>query len=207
MKHVNDTKARIAVFLSGSGTDLQSLIDASHDGRLAGEVAWVVASTGKAYGLVRAGDAGIERWVFRASNYDDSAAAADDLLHRLRERRIDYIALAGYLKLLPPAIVRAYRGRIVNIHPALLPKYGGKGMYGRHVHEAVIASGDTESGATVHLVDEIYDNGAILEQSKVPVLAGDTPETLAARVLEAEHELYPKVLDKLIKGEYTHTYE
>ena len=203
---MTDIRARIAVFISGSGTDLQSLIDASRDDRLCGEIAWVVASTKKAYGLVRAADAGIENWVFRINNYDNPEDCGPDLLKKLRERKIDYIALAGYLKLLPKEVVRAYSGRIVNIHPALLPKYGGKGMYGHHVHEAVIASGDRESGPTVHLVDEIYDNGRILEQLKVPVYDNDTPETLAARVLEAEHKLYPKVLDKLIKGEYTHTH-
>ncbi|MDX9858640.1 MAG: phosphoribosylglycinamide formyltransferase [candidate division Zixibacteria bacterium] len=199
-------KARVAVFISGSGTDLQSLIDAERGGRLAGHIAWVVASTRKAYGLVRAADAGIETWVFRTSNYESEHSAGEDLLMRLRERDISYIALAGYLKLMPPVVVREYRGRMVNIHPALLPRYGGRGMYGRHVHEAVLASGDRESGPTVHLVDEIYDNGTILEQLKVPVLEGDTPETLAARVLDAEHLLYPKVLDKLIKGEYTQTH-
>jgi len=124
------------------------------------------------------------------------------LLPRLKERHIDEIALAGYLKLLPLEVVRAYRGRITNIHPALLPKYGGKGMYGHHVHEAVIAAGDRESGPTVHLVDEIYDNGRILGQARVPVLADDTPDTLAARVLTEEHKLYPKILQKLIQGEY-----
>lgn len=199
---MNDHRARIAVFISGSGTDLQSLIDASRDGRLSGEIVWVVSNTKKAYGLTRASDAGIETFVFRLNKYESEEQAGADLLAKLKERQIEYIALAGYLKLLPPIVVRAWRGRIVNIHPALLPRYGGKGMYGHHVHEAVLASGDTESGPTVHLVDEIYDNGRILEQAKVSVHKDDTPETLAARVLEAEHRLYPKVLDKLIKGEY-----
>ena len=110
--------------------------------------------------------------------------------------------MAGYLKLLPAEVVRAYRGRITNIHPALLPRYGGKGMYGHHVHEAVLAAGETETGPTVHLVDEVYDNGRILEQAKVPVRPDDTPDSLAARVLEQEHRLYPRVLSKLIRGEY-----
>lgn len=204
---MNGPRAQIAVFVSGSGTDLQSLIDASGSGSLSGDIALVVASTKKAYGLVRAAEAGIENWVFRSEKFDSPEAAGDELLSRLQRRKIGYIALAGYLKLLPPQVVAAYRGRIVNIHPALLPKFGGKGMYGRHVHEAVLAAGETESGPTVHMVDEIYDNGRILEQMKVPVLDGDTPETLAARVLEAEHKLYPKVLDKLIKGEYTQSHE
>jgi phosphoribosylglycinamide formyltransferase-1 len=106
------------------------------------------------------------------------------------------------MSLLPNKVVQTYRNRIVNIHNALLPKHGGKGMFGHHVHEAVLAAGDAESGPTVHLVDEIYDNGRILEQIKVSVQPDDTPDTLAARVLKEEHRLYPRVLQKLIKGEY-----
>jgi folate-dependent phosphoribosylglycinamide formyltransferase PurN len=102
--------------------------------------------------------------------------------------------LAGYLKLVPSGVIERYRGRILNIHPALLPAFGGPGMYGRHVHEAVLASGAGESGATVHLVDEEYDRGAVLAQARVPVLPGDTPERLAARVLEVEHRLLPAVV-------------
>jgi phosphoribosylglycinamide formyltransferase-1 len=194
--------ARIAVFISGSGTDMQALIDASKDGRLSARIAWVVSSKEDAYGLVRAANAGIETSVFKAKEFESAQAAGEYLVSNLRERRIDYIAMAGYLKMMPVEVLRAYPGRVVNIHPALLPKYGGKGMYGRRVHEAVIASGDTQSGPTVHLADEIYDNGKILEQAIVSVLPDDTPDTLAERVLEAEHALYPIVLNKLIKGEY-----
>jgi formyltetrahydrofolate-dependent phosphoribosylglycinamide formyltransferase len=199
---MTDTKARLAVFLSGGGTGLQSIIDASKRGDLDAEVVWVVSSTKKAFGLQRAADAGIESFVYRPKKFDTPDAAAEALLGMLGERKVDYIALAGFLKLIPANIIRAYPRRITNIHPALLPKFGGKGMYGHHVHEAVLASGDRESGPTVHLVDEIYDNGQILEQVKVPVLEGDTPEELAARVLKEEHKLYPKVIDNLIKGKY-----
>lgn len=202
-----EPRARIAVFISGSGSGLQALIDASGAGTLCGEIAWVVSSTNKAFGLERAAAAGIESFVFRARKYESPQAASFDLLARLREHRIDYIALAGYLSLLPAEVVRAYRNRITNIHPALLPKFGGKGMYGHFVHEAVIASGETESGPTVHLVNELYDEGAILEQVRIPVLPEDTPETLAARVLLEEHKLYPKVLDKLIRGAYRLNHE
>ncbi len=196
------SRPRIAVFISGGGSNLQSLIDAQKAGILAGDIVWVVSSSKKAYGLRRAENAGIDSWVYLPKRYDSAQGAAQDLLTKLREREIDYIALAGYLKLLPAEVVRAYSGRITNIHPALLPKYGGKGMYGHHVHEAVLAAGDTESGPTVHLVDEIYDNGRILEQAKVPVKPDDTPDSLAARVLDQEHKLYPRVLSKLIRGEY-----
>ena len=202
-----EPRARVAVFLSGSGSGLQALIDASGRGDLCGEIAWVVSSTRKAYGLERAAKAGIETFVFRSKEFDTPEAASADLLKRLQARRIEFIALAGYLSLLPAEVVRAYRNRITNIHPALLPKFGGKGMYGHHVHEAVIKAGEAESGATVHLVNEFYDDGTILEQARVPVLPGDTPETLAARVLAEEHKLYSKVLDKLIKGAYRLNHE
>jgi len=199
---VTSRKPRLAVFLSGGGTGFQSIVDATKRGDLSADIIWVVSSTKKAYGLERAAKEGIESFVFRAKKYETPEQAGDVLLDKLKERGIDYIALAGYLRLLPAEVVRAYAGRITNIHPALLPKYGGKGMYGHHVHEAVIAAGDKESGPTVHLVDEIYDNGRILEQVRVPVQQSDTPDTLAARVLAEEHKLYPKVLQKLIDGEY-----
>ncbi len=197
-----DSLARIAVFISGGGSNLQSLIDASNGGRLCAKIALVVSSNESAYGLERAAQAGITTFVYRPKQYSSKDEAAADLLAHLRREEIDYIALAGYLKMLPGAVVRAYPKQIVNIHPALLPKYGGKGMYGHFVHEAVLASGDKESGVTIHLVDEIYDHGVILEQARVPVLENDTPDSLAARVLIEEHKLYPRVMDKLIKGEY-----
>lgn len=199
---MDDKTARIAVFISGGGSNLQALIDGHKAGILSGKVVWVVSNKRKAYGLERAKKEGIETFVYKKKNYDSPESAGDDLFEKLRERNIDYIALAGYLQLLPEKVVKTYRNRIVNIHPALLPKFGGKGMYGHHVHEAVIAAGEKESGPSVHLVDEIYDNGKVLEQFKIPVLPDDTPDTLAARVLEQEHKLYPRVLEKLIKGKY-----
>lgn len=192
----------LAVFISGGGSNLQSLMDASARGDLSAKVVLVVSSKRKAFGLERANKAGIESFVFRQQGYDSPDEAAKALMAELASRRVDYIALAGYLKLVPNEIIRAYAGRITNVHPALLPKYGGKGMYGHHVHEAVLAAGDRESGPTVHLVDEIYDHGRILGQIRVPVLPDDTPDTLAARVLEQEHKLYPEVLEKLIRGDY-----
>ena len=119
------------------------------------------------------------------------AGAPDEWLQSLREKRIDLLVLAGYLKLVPAAVVAAYRGRIMNTHPSLLPAFGGKGMYGERVHRAVLASGARETGVTIHLVDEAYDRGPILAQSRVPIREGDTAEDLAARVLEAEHRLLP----------------
>ena len=111
------------------------------------------------------------------------------------------VALAGYMKMLGPRTLNAYRNRILNVHPALLPKFGGRGMYGDRVHKAVLASGDSVSGVTVHLVDEEYDHGPVVAQMQVPVLPGDTPDTLAARVLEQEHVLYPKTIQRIAAGE------
>lgn len=197
-------KARLAVFISGGGSNLQSLIDASKAERLSAEVVLVVSNKANAYGLERARNEGIDTFVYNPKNYRTRKEAHSDLMEMLEDYRVEYIALAGYLKLLPEPVVRKFQGRITNIHPALLPKYGGKGMYGHYVHEAVIKAGDKESGVTIHLVDEIYDNGRILMQGKVPVLPGDDPEKLAARVLEMEHKIYPEVLENLIQGKYDH---
>ena len=197
------TRAKIAVFVSGGGSNLQALIDASKSGLLHGEIVLVISNTSKAYGLVRAEKENINTFVYKVKNYDSPDLASDDLFSQLRKHDVEYIALAGYLKLLPQNIVKAFKGKIINIHPALLPKYGGKGMYGHFVHEAVIEAGDKESGITIHLADEIYDNGRILHQVKVPVKKDDTPDTLAARVLKQEHLWYARILDKLIKGEYS----
>jgi phosphoribosylglycinamide formyltransferase-1 len=197
-----DDLPRIAVFISGGGSNLQSIIDATKSGILRAKVVYVVSSKRKAYGLERAAKEGIETAVFKVKKYPTPQAAGEDMLRNLEERGVDYIALAGYLSLLPVPVVKAYRNRITNIHNALLPKFGGKGMYGHHVHEAVLAAGETESGPTVHIVDEIYDHGKILDQIRVPVRPDDTPDSLAARVLEQEHRLYPRVLQKLISGEY-----
>jgi phosphoribosylglycinamide formyltransferase-1 len=122
------------------------------------------------------------------------------MLAALDSADIDLIALAGYLRLIPPAVIKRYPQRIVNIHPALLPDFGGRGMYGLNVHKAVLAAGETESGATVHFVDEHYDEGDIIAQARVPVLPDDTPETLAARVLTVEHELLPNALERLARS-------
>lgn len=198
----SSSKARIAVFVSGGGSNLQALIDASKAGLLRGEIVLVISNMRKAFGLERAKKEGIDTFVYKVKNYGTPDLASDDLFSQLRKHDVEYIALAGYLKLLPEMVVKAFKGKIVNIHPALLPKYGGKGMYGHFVHEAVLESGDSESGITIHLADEIYDNGKILHQVKVPVKKGDTPDMLAARVLKQEHLWYPRILNKLIKGEY-----
>ncbi len=180
---------RVAVLASGGGTDLQSLLDASRDPGAGFAVALVISNRPGAGALARGAGAGAATALVREDGDD-----AERLLALLAGSRVGLVVLAGYLKLVPAAVVSRYAGRMINIHPALLPAFGGAGMYGRRVHEAVLASGARVSGPTVHLVDERYDHGLILAQWPVPVLAADTPETLAARVLEAEHRLLPAVV-------------
>lgn len=187
-------KARAAVFISGGGTNLQSLIDSCAGKDFPAEITFVMSSNEEAYGLERARKHSIPCRVIKRNEYDSSDAFSDAILEELRKHRVDIICLAGYMKLLPRKVVSTYRDFILNIHPALLPKFGGKGMYGMKVHQAVIAAGESESGPTAHLVDEIYDHGEIVTQKKVPVLPDDTPEVLQKRVLVAEHELYPEAL-------------
>lgn len=194
----------VAVFASGGGSNLQSLIDTfGRDGQPDGSarIALVVSDRPGIGALERAADAGISTTVVRPKEYPDEAEFAAALLVALREHEIDIIALAGYLKLVPETVVRAFRGRIINIHPGPLPAFGGPGMWGHHVHEAVIESGIAVSGPTIHFVDERYDTGPIIAQWPVPVLPDDTPDALAARVLKYEHRLYPAVLGALARGE------
>ncbi len=184
------TPVPVAVLVSGGGTNLQALLDALRDSGIA-RVACVVASAGGAGALERARRAGVPTVVL--TDPEDPA----ELVTATGDARL--VVLAGYVKRIPPAAVARLRWRVINIHPALLPAFGGPGMYGRRVHEAVLASGATLSGATVHYVDEEYDRGPIIAQWPVPVRPHDTPETLAARVLEVEHRLLPQVVLELAR--------
>jgi phosphoribosylglycinamide formyltransferase-1 len=186
---------RAAVFASGGGTNFQALLDHQRPNG-SWEIVLLVSDREDAGALDRARGAGVPASVVPTKRraLDDVGA---EMLGLLEAHAIDIILLAGYLKLVPPGVVSAYSGRIVNVHPALLPAFGGKGMYGLNVHRAVIESGEAESGVTVHLVDEEYDRGRILAQRRVPVIPGDTPELLARRVLAVEHELYPQAVDQL----------
>jgi phosphoribosylglycinamide formyltransferase-1 len=175
---------RVAVAVSGRGSNLQALLD-SLSAEAPARVVLVISNRADAGALERARARGIATSVLR------DPAQASEWLPVLEAARVDLVVLAGYLKLVPPEVVRRYQGRIINIHPALRPDFGGPGMYGARVHQAVLASGAKESGATVHLVDEVYDRGPILGQARVPVLPGDTTESLASRVLEVEHQLLP----------------
>ena len=193
--------ARIAVFASGGGSNLQALVE--HFNRpgevTAGRVVLVVSDRPTAGALERAARAGIPTRVVEVVGRPEEDVARETLA-TLEAAGIEYVALAGYLRRIPPDVVRGYHGRMTNIHPALLPAFGGKGMYGIRVHRAVLAAGCKVSGATVHLVDEEYDTGPILAQWPVPVLPGDTPESLAARVLRVEHLIYPAALEALVLG-------
>lgn len=183
---------RIAVLASGRGSNLEVLFEALAD-RADAAIVLVMSERPGAKALERARGRGVETAIVAS----DDAAAMLDLLERVR---VDWIVLAGYLKRVPFAVVRRYRNRILNVHPALLPAFGGAGMYGERVHRAVIEAGEKTSGASVHLVDEEYDRGPIVAQEEVPVEPGDTPATLAARVIEVEHRLLPAVVVAAAEG-------
>jgi formyltetrahydrofolate-dependent phosphoribosylglycinamide formyltransferase len=183
---------RVAVFASGGGTNLEALLEAL-DPQPAAEIALVVSDRDRVFALERAARHGVATAIV---THDDG----ESIVELLETHAIDWVVLAGYLRIVPPAVVQRYRGRMLNIHPALLPKFGGPGMYGERVHAAVLEAGESESGATVHLVDELYDHGPIVAQRKVRVHPDDSPERLAARVLEVEHELLPEVVIAAAEG-------
>ncbi len=195
------TPLRLAVLVGtrGRGSNMMAVHAASQDGRLAAHIALVVGSKADAPALIRAQEAGLQTVVVDPKPGD----YAEQLLACCTGASVTAIALAGFLRRLPAPIVSAYRHRIVNIHPALLPAFGGKGMYGHHVHEAVLAYGAKVSGCTAHLVDEDYDTGPVLVQKVVPVEEGDTPDTLAARILPREHEAFVEALQLLAAGRVT----
>jgi phosphoribosylglycinamide formyltransferase 1 len=191
---------RVGVLASGGGSNLQALLDRFNTAAdPPARVELVIVSRAGVGALARAEAAGVEAAVVdpRQLGVDDLAAR---MLSQLEGAAIDLVVLAGYMHLVPAEVVERYRGRMINIHPALLPAFGGQGLYGPRVHRAVLASGARVSGATVHLVDERYDTGPIVAQWPVPVLAGDTPESLAARVLSAEHRLLPLVVEAFASG-------
>ena len=182
----------ITVLVSGGGTNFQALIDNIENGFIdKGRIVLLISSNPDAFAIKRAEAHGIKCAVIGKKNIPDEARRTEKLLKLLRAESTDLVVLAGYMSVLPPEIIEEYRNKIINIHPSLIPKYCGLGMYGHHVHEAVIVAGEKESGATVHFVDEGVDTGKIILQKSVEVKEDDTPETLAARVLEVEHEILP----------------
>lgn len=185
---------RIAIFLSGTGTNAERLIKHFAQSDTV-EVATVISNTAKAPAIERLKPLGVEVEVWGRDTWRDQT----ELARYLTEKSIDVIVLAGFLAIIGEPLLKAFPDRIVNIHPALLPKHGGKGMWGHHVHEAVLRDGDKESGITIHLVNDQVDGGAILEQHRCPVMPGDTPDTLAARVHQLEYQYFPSAVDHFLK--------
>jgi phosphoribosylglycinamide formyltransferase-1 len=185
---------RIAIFASGSGTNAQKIIEYFSTSKdIVVDSLW--SNNENAYALIRAEKLGIETFTFEQEEFYRS----NEILDRLYDHRIDMIVLAGFLWLVPRNLTELFT--VINIHPALLPKYGGKGMYGANVHKAVLASKDKESGITIHQVNQDYDKGKIIFQATCPIVPGDTPETLAARIHELEHQHYPRVIEEILLQE------
>jgi formyltetrahydrofolate-dependent phosphoribosylglycinamide formyltransferase len=189
---------KLGVLLSGSGRTLENFVEEIQAGRLDAEVAVVISSSGGVYGLERAKNHGIPNHVVRLKDYEGVQAFSDAITEILVAAGVELVLLAGFLKLY--LIPEALKGRVMNIHPALIPKHCGKGYYGHYVHEAVLAAGDTESGCTVHFCDNEYDHGPIILQRKVPILKDDTPDTLADRVFAEECIAYPEAIRRFIQS-------
>lgn len=193
---------RIAVLVSGGGTNLQAIIDSVADGRITDtEIVAVISNNPKAYALERAKNAGIEALCISPKSYESRADFNAALLAAIDERQVDLIVLAGFMVVVPEAMIKAYRNRIINIHPSLIPAFCGTGFYGLHVHEAALKRGVKVSGATVHFVDEGTDTGPIIMQKPVEVRSDDTPEILQRRIMEqAEWQIMPKTIDLIAHG-------
>jgi phosphoribosylglycinamide formyltransferase-1 len=190
---------KLAFLASNNGSSLRAIVAAVEAGELDASPRLVVSNRKAAPALEFAREHGIEAlWI---STVDDPVAADARLARALSEAGVDLVILSGYLRKLGPVTLEAFQGRVLNIHPALLPKYGGQGMYGRRVHEAVVAAGDTQSGATVHLVDDQYDHGAIVAQLTVPVGPNDAPEDVERRVMAIEPILFIQTLQRIIRGD------
>lgn len=194
-------KLRLGALASGAGTTLQAVIDACEEGVLAADVAVVITNNSRSGAALRAARHGIEAVHLSASTHPESVELDDAIRVALAARSVDLVLLAGYMKKLGPKTLAAFAGRVINTHPSLLPKFGGRGMYGRHVHEAVLASGDEVTGISVHLVDGEYDTGRVLARREVPIEPGDDPATLAGRVQRAERPFLIEVLRRISMGE------
>ncbi len=196
---------RIGVLASHEGSVLQAVIDACASSRIAAQVVVVISNNSNAGALMRATDAGIATAHLSSTTHADPVALDRAICDSLMQRNVDLVLLAGFMKKLGPETLRKFSGRIVNTHPALLPKFGGKGYYGRRVHEAVIAAGERESGATVHWVDGDYDTGPVLAQKKVAITSADTAESLELKVKALERELLIDALVNLARNMNTKT--
>ena len=190
----------ITVFASHGGSDMQAIIDGCKAGKINGKVVAMITNNIDSMAYERAGIEEIDRYCLNHRDIPDAEELEKRMLAVLDSHHTDLIFLAGYMRKLGDSILHQYQNRVFNIHPALLPKYGGKGMYGIHVHQAVIAAGEKVSGVTIHRVNEQYDSGDIVAQAEVPVTDGDTAEILAARVLKREHEFLVEVISDLADG-------
>ena len=190
----------LGVLASGGGTNLQAILNRSASGRLPARVGVVIGNNSKSGALARARRAGVPAIHLSGRTHPQPGSLDCAISETLRSHGVNLVVLAGYMKKLGPATLESYRNRIVNIHPALLPAFGGKGMFGKRVHEAVVQSGAQVSGATVHLVDEEYDTGPIILQRRIRVAPEDTPDSLAGKVLAVEHELYAEAIRLFAEG-------
>jgi phosphoribosylglycinamide formyltransferase-1 len=186
---------------SHQGSNMQAVIDSCRSGFLQAQPSVVISNNSESEALARAKRENIPNYHLSSNNYPDPEQLDQEILKALRQHCVNLVILAGYMKKLGKQTLSAYHNRIINIHPALLPKYGGQGMYGRYVHEAVINAGEKETGVTIHLVDENYDNGVIISQLRLPVNKEESVEALAGRILEKEHEFLVETLHRIIIGE------
>lgn len=191
---------KLGLLASHRGSGVQAVVEACTSGRLAAVLSVVISNNADAEVLTRARRHGIPSCHLSGATHPDPARLDGAILDALVSHDVELVVLAGYLKKLGPQTLRHFAGRVLNIHPALLPKFGGQGMYGRRVHEAVLAAGERETGVTIHLADDEYDHGRIVAQCRVPVLPGDTVESLAGRVLELEHTFLVETLAAIVSG-------
>ena len=195
------SEMNLGFLASHRGSNMQAVVDACKSGRLGAKPCVVISNNSQSGAIERANREGIPHFHLSTQTHPDPDQLDMAICDVLNQHNVGLVVLAGYMKKIGPKTLKVYKDRIVNIHPALLPKYGGRGMYGMHVHKAVIAAGEQETGVTVHLVDGSYDTGPVLAQSRVPVLADDTPKTLASRVLVEEHRFLVETLGCIISGE------
>jgi|TARA_B100001971_G_scaffold214686_1_gene253616 phosphoribosylglycinamide formyltransferase-1 len=197
--HVVQTM-RLGILASHQGTNFQAIIDACQSGHLSAKIAVAISNNGKSVALERARSASIPAVHLSSKSHPQEEELDEAILTTLLDHQVDLVVTVGYMKKLGPKTLHHYRQKIINIHPSLLPKYGGKGMFGMNVHKAVLASDDKETGITVHYVNENYDSGPVISQTRVPIVIDDTPESLAARVLVEEHKLLISTLKQLTEA-------
>jgi phosphoribosylglycinamide formyltransferase-1 len=198
--NISREKIKLGFLASGRGSNMLAILNDCKAGRLDAEPAVVISNNAGAGALEYARDEGIPAFHLSSATHEDESVLDDAITDTLKSNAVDWVILAGYMKKIGPKLLEQFQGKIFNIHPSLLPEHGGKGMFGIHVHESVLASGDSETGVTIHLVDGEYDQGRVLAQEVVKVEEGDTPEVLAARVLKLEHRLYSETLQGVIEG-------